>query len=172
MFKRQVLFTTFLISILMVSFLLSGCETLKKKFSRSSKTQEKIEHEPVLDPIDYPDSVYNPLADYTYRFNMLHVWKKEFMGALQDDIQMKRLRYILDNMIIQLEEMDKFIPDSKSADLVKTTEEFKKIRTTLDGPEQFLNKSLVERKVNSMTQDIRSSYQPRDVEAYLINPKL
>ena len=172
MFKRQTLLTIFLIGILTTSFLLSGCETLRKKFSRSSKKQEEIAYEPVLDPIDYPAGVYDPLKGYTYHFNMFHVWKKEFISTFYDGIQLKRLRHFLDNMIIQLEEMEKFIPKEKSVELVKRTEEFKKMRKRLDQPEQFQNRSSMKSKTNTMTQYIRSNYQPRDVAKYIVNPKL
>jgi len=161
--KRTI--TLCVLGLFFVSIFTTGCEPLRKKFTRN-KSSDRIEaqDEPILDPIDYPGKVYDPIADYKYRFSLFHVWKKEFVSASDDGATPKRMRYLLNNMITQAEEMSKLLKKGKSDALTADIATLKEIQQKIDGPTQFYNSADIKRKVNSVSQKIRSDYNPRDLE--------
>ena len=64
-----------LVCAVLVSFVLAleGCSTLRKKFVRQKKKEDKQEFVPVLDPVDYPDVVKTAGGIYEHHY-MLSVY--------------------------------------------------------------------------------------------------
>jgi len=144
---------------------LQGCEPLRKKFTRNKKGEEtEQQYEPILDPIDYPDKVYDPKADYKYRFSLFHVWEKEFLAGVDDQVSGKRLKSFIESIIIQLEEMDKIVVEDKRPALQKAIKGFQGISETLDQPSQFYNLRDLRNQVENYAKPILLNYTPQDME--------
>ncbi|MDP8266006.1 MAG: hypothetical protein P9M07_03570 [Candidatus Aceula meridiana] len=166
---KQCTITLCVLGLFFVSVFTTGCEPLRKKFTRK-KSSDRVEvvDEPILDPIDYPDRVYDSVADYKYRFSLFHVWKKEFISSIDDNATPKRMQYLLGSAIVQAEEMSKLLKAEKRVALEKDIVGLKAIQKKIEGPEQFYNAADIKRKTNSLSQKIRSDYNPRDIEADII----
>jgi hypothetical protein len=147
---------------------LQGCEPLRKKFTRHKKGEEtEQEYEPILDPIDYPEKVYDLKADYQYRFSLFHVWEKELIAGLDDQANTKRLKYFTENIIIQLQEMDKLVADDKKIALQKATQGFHGILETLNKPAQFYNLRDLRIETEKYAKPILRDYMPSAMEGSL-----
>jgi hypothetical protein len=148
--------------------ILQGCEPLRKKFTRHKKGEsDDQQYEPILDPIDYPDKVYDPKADYKYRFSLFHVWEKEFLAGVDDRTSAKRLKYFVENIIIQLQEMEKIVLEDKRMALQKAIQGFSGVLETLNQPSQFYNLRDLKIEVEQLAKPILLSYTPSDMEGSL-----
>ncbi|MCX5681092.1 MAG: hypothetical protein NT079_02250, partial [Candidatus Omnitrophica bacterium] len=107
------------VCLVFIVTIFQGCEPLRKKFTRQKKEEQAQQEEPILDPIDYPEKAYDAKADYKYRFSLFHVWEKEFIGGVDDTASGRRLKYFNDNILVQLQEMEKLVSDEKKAGLQK-----------------------------------------------------
>jgi hypothetical protein len=145
---------------------LQGCEPLRKKFTRHKKGEEMEQvYEPILDPIDYPEKVYDPKADYRYRFSLFHVWEKELVAGLDDQTSVRRLKYFVENILSQLQEMDKLVLEDQKPALQKAMKGFIGISETLDKPSQFYNTRDLRIEVERLAKPILLNYTPAIVEA-------
>ena len=107
---RQTFFLVF-IGLMGVSFIFSGCEPLRKKFTRKSKKERatSVAALPILEPEEYPDKPFDPLKEYSYRYSMWNVWYKDYLMATEENTSDKRQSYILSQMAVQLDEMQKLL---------------------------------------------------------------
>jgi len=154
-----------IVCLIFLVTLVQGCEPLAKKFKRNKKGEEdQAQYEPILDPIDYPAKVYDPKADYKYRFSLFHVWEKELVAGLDDRTSVKRLKYFNENIIIQLQEMEKLLSDDKKAGLQKAIQGFNGITDALNQPSQFYNLQDLKRNAENYAKPILLQYTPSSVE--------
>ena len=143
-----------------VATILQGCEPLRKKFTRQKKEEQEQQEEPILDPIDYPEKAYDAKADYDYRFSLFHVWEKEFISGVDDLVAAKRLKFFIESIIVQLEEMDKIVVDDKRAGLQKGIQGFREISKTLDMPVELFNTRDLKRQAENLAKPIFLNYTP------------
>ena len=154
-----------LLLVFVFSILASGCEPLRKKFTRKKKTNvESQEFEPILDPIEYPEKIEDPDADYRYRFSLFRVWQKEFVSGIEDKAHNKRLQYLMNSLIAQLEEMQNLLAGEKSTKLQKKIQVFKKFQAELNQPEAFQDLQSMKRKVRTTSNLIISDFSFSSVE--------
>ena len=78
----------------------SGCEPLRKKFTRKKKEEKVKGVEPILEPIDYAPLIHAPIERYKYHYNLWHVWHKECITALSIKDNDKRIKYFYDQSSI------------------------------------------------------------------------
>ncbi len=140
---------------------LQGCEPLRKKFTRHKKGEEvQKEYEPILDPIDYPDKVYDPQADYRYRFSLFQVWETELLAGMNDQASAKRLQSFLQNILIQLQEMDKLVVEEKRSGLQKAMQGYQRMIETLKQPSQFYNLRDLRIEAERLAKPILLGFKP------------
>ncbi|MDD3374660.1 MAG: hypothetical protein PHY73_02925 [Candidatus Omnitrophica bacterium] len=156
---------TVLLWVLVCSILVSGCEPLRKKFTRTKKTSvESSEFEPILSPIEYPERVYDPVADYKYRLSLFRVWQKEFISGIQDNTHTKRLQYLMNSILTQVEEMQKLLVGNKAVELGKEIKVLKECQDGLNKPEAFQDLQAMERKMKTVSKSIIANFSFKSVE--------
>lgn len=158
--KRIMSFLGFVTCFLFIISTLQGCEPLRKKFTRQKKEEEAQEEQPILDPIDYPAKVYDPKADYKYRFSLFHVYQKEFCAAVDDLQNEKRLKYFADSALVQLEEMERLVVDDKKNGFEQAIKSLKKVSSTLEMSSQLYNIRDLKRSVENLSKPILKEYTP------------
>ena len=100
--------------IILLIFIASGCEPLRKKFTRQKKKDEsQSAFIPVLDPVDYPDKVETPEESYRHYFSLWQVWDKDFMMRLQENSSDKKINFTFNQVLLQLTEMEKLLTGEK-----------------------------------------------------------
>jgi len=120
--RRFTLNTSFICSLCVVFLAISGCTPLRKKFTRKKKDkQANQKFIPVLDPIDYPEKVYSAAEKYKYHYSLWKVWNKDLLQVLERNGSEKRQKYLLDQAIVQLKEMQNSLSDEKKAGFAQLT---------------------------------------------------
>ncbi len=163
--NQRTVFVFFLLGLFCLTTLMTGCEPLRKKFTRKKKVgKENLEYEPILDPIEYPEKVYDPKADYRYYYSLFRVWEKELIAGLDDQASLKRLNYFLNNMIVQLEGMEKLIIENKVKGLKVLVKSFNEIQDDFKRPLQRYSLQDIKRKVKSLAKKVSSAYSFSSIE--------
>jgi len=137
-----------LISCLLIVALLSGgCQPLKQKFIRKKKEKStRSEFVPVLDPI----------------------WLRDFVQGVGENNSEKKMKYLVDQMIVNLTEMQRWIVEEKRAaindHIVKTTE----VRTELDKPVQLISIERLIRRIDRDGRKLMKELNPDAMEQFYI----
>lgn len=151
-----------LIGFCLFIFLFSslGCEPLRKKFTRKKKEQKSQDSGPVLTPIDYPPKMVSSLEKYEHHYGLWRVWYKDFMdNILRNEID-KKLRYDLGQMIVQVEEMKKYLVQEKQKEISGIWEDLHFIRQELEKPENMRRGYFIKRRLQDADKRIRNHFKP------------
>ena len=160
----------FFIAVVCVALALSGCEPLRKKFTRKSKKERadsSAESQPILAPEDYPEKPFDPLKEYKYRYSMWNVWYKDYLMAAEDGVSDKRQVYILNQMIAQLEEMEKNLTEDKRKELSQVEEKLQRTVQNFKTPGPMRNSFTTKDEVSAVDKDIRNRFNPAGIEKSL-----
>lgn len=138
-------------AVLFLSLSLSGCETLRKKFTRTKKKSqtEDTGFAPVLEPEEYPAPENNPVLSYKQHYSLLKVWYKDLWTALEDKFTDKQIRYLLKQINAQIDEMQKLLDQDKALELNKLKELLKYF-------DDSLNSSWALRNIPRIRSDLRA----------------
>lgn len=160
---------SFILCVTFLSVSLSGCHSLKKKFTRKKKKTSAPEFEPVLNPIDYPRAQASVTDKYDYHFSLRRVWHKNLLQAMEGDESEKRMKLYLDKEIVQLTEMQSLVVGEKKDILTKMIEDFRILRKEFDKPAQLRRLSSIERRLRALDNDVRNELDPVSMEGSLVN---
>ena len=152
-----------ILSVFILTGLLSGCEPLRKKFVRKKKRLQKEEFIPVLDPIDYPQSRVSPQEKYAYHFSMWQVWSKDIQNLMKEDSMDKRKKYLVSQMIVQLQELQRWTPENYLEALGKAIKDYENILTELEKPEIMRNDSIIGNQLRRTDSYLRNELDPDKV---------
>ena len=164
-FKRSAVFS-FLIIFLFTSM---GCESLRKKFIRQKKKDQQDTSEviPILEPIDYPEPIYSPLKEYQKHYSMWKVWQRELLIGLEQAASAKQELYDLDQILTQLQEMEKLLVADKQAKFSSLTAQFESLKDQLSQPGPFRNTTNIKLKIESLGKTIREEYKFEKMKDHL-----
>jgi hypothetical protein len=104
----------FIVTILLFIFFVSGCQTLRKKFVRRPKKEEK-RHEAVLVPQDYSDLKESPELLYRRYFAFWKYWQQELIDSLVPGGNRKRQLDCISRTIDSLTRLKGFLIQEKQA---------------------------------------------------------
>jgi len=161
---QRVANSTYFICFLCAIFLiLSGCAPLRKKFTRQKKKDKQLDPRfiPVLDPIEYPEKIYSVEEKYKYHYSLWKVWNKDFLQVLERNGSGKRQKYLLDQSIEQLEEMNILLNDAKQAELKGLIDERGIVLQEYDKQSAMRNKFSIRSKVQRNGRKIRNGFSPK-----------
>jgi len=161
-FRRS--FSGFVLVIFICSLVTSGCEPLRKKFTRKKKEEKKEEFIPVLEPQEYPAPAFNPEAEYKHRYNLWKLWYDDFMVGLDEKGSNKRQSYILGQLIVQLEAMEQLLTGDRQAQLHQYKDTLREIGQLLVLPAALRNTGLIKRKISTIDTKIHDQFSPRQIQ--------
>ena len=115
--------------ILFVSsvFLLSGCETLRKKFTRKRKNKESTETV-VIVPRDYSAHPFPNDVLYKQYFVYWKSWNQELVSSLSEAENYKKIDECVDQSLANMKKMQAYLKEEKGKEFevfVKKTEVLK-----------------------------------------------
>ncbi|MBF0521648.1 MAG: hypothetical protein HQL24_01180 [Candidatus Omnitrophica bacterium] len=157
-FFKQPKFLLTIVCLLAVSLSLSGCETLRKKFTRKKKEDEESTVMPILEPIEYPANKESSQEKYTYHYSLWKGWYKDLVAALDDNENDKRVKYLLTETMTQLEEMTKLLKGEKQALLTESMKDWVTIEKEFDAPSALRNTSRIKQKLSSQEKFVRDNF--------------
>lgn len=158
--KRIMLRRPFFILLLFMFLLTStGCQTLRKKFTRAKKAdKEELTVMPVLEPIDYAPKKQLPQEQYCYRYSLWKNWYKDLVAAIDSNDNDKRIKYIMTELITQLEEMAKWITGDKKDQLEIRINYWYAIQREFDIPSSMRNRQSIKNKLATEEKIIRNHF--------------
>lgn len=157
------------LAVVVVSF--GGCASLRRKFTRKKqKKEQKAEFIPVLDPVDYPARMVSAGERYRYHYSLWKVWQEELIQEIDHKGSDKKQRYLLAQVIVQMEEMRKSLTEEKKEALGSFIAEFQRIAQMYDEPKPMRSMFSIKKKIESNGKKIRGQFRPGDVEGFLIQP--
>lgn len=154
--------------VVLAAVLLSGCEPLRKKFIRQKKKgAEDSSVTPILEPYVYPEKAFDPTREYKHHYNMWGVWYKEFVIALEEKASEKRQRYLLSQMMAQLEGMDQLLTDEKRMELKELRNGLQELLDRFNTPSLMREGTQIKRNVMTLDRRLRENFRLKDVEKNL-----
>lgn len=166
--KRKLLF--FIVGLLAVSLVSSGCEPLRKKFKRKKKKDKEVTEElPVLEPIDYPKPEFSASKEYKRHYSLWRIWHNDLMKELQEDESQKRQLYSADQLIIQLTEMQKLLAPEKQQGLTDAISAAQGLRKDLEASSQMRSRFAMKKRLETIAKSINKDYKFEVIEGSLIS---
>lgn len=155
------------LSVLLVS--VGGCASLRKKFVRQKKKAAQAEEFiPVLDPIDYAPAVVSAEERYAYHYSLWKVWYGDLIENIEHQESDKKQKYLLGQVVVQLEEMGKRLGEEKRKELNVSIGEWETIRALYEKPAPMRSTSSLKRKIEASAQKIRRQFNPDAVSDFLV----
>lgn len=110
--------------------LLTGCETLKRKFTRKRKQVENKENV-VISPRDYNEHPFPPDVLYKQHFAYWKAWNQELLGSLNELNSLKRVVSSSQQSIMNLKKMSSCLQDEKAKGLNGYIKDLEKIEADI-----------------------------------------
>ena len=158
-----------IIFVVVFSFALSGCTTLRRKFVRKRQEKKDASRDvPIFEPIEYAQKAYDPQELYRKHFSIWGSWSKELVTSLERGLNKSRQSYLMTKSMDQLVEMGRFLTDEKKEALSKHIKALTGFKEMLDAPVLPQDFSTFRNRVKSVDRRIRNEFSLRDVQTYII----
>lgn len=146
----------------------TGCEALRKKFTRKKKKTSVNEGPlPILEPIDYGRSEFAGVDAYKKAYSLWKVWTKEFYFVMNRETNDKNLRYLLSQMITQLTKMKDVLVEDKAQELGLIIDEYNEILETYNQPAAMRRLSVLKNQYRQIEKAVRHEFNPDEIGDYL-----
>ncbi len=150
-------------------FSAAGCEPLRKKFVRKKK-KDKDEMQafiPVLEPEEYAVKVYTPEERYRQHYSLWRAWNDEFLSTVQEmesDRQGrssdKKQKYLLGQIISQLQEMSPWVQAAQQQELQAIRDVLNALLARYEKPPEMRNMSAIRKDVETNAKKVRLQLNP------------
>ena len=150
-------------TLLLVSFFLSGCAPLKKKFTRQKKKdrQQSQKFVPILEPIDYPEKEFSAEAKYKHHYSLWQIWDRDLLQVVDHDGSTKRQSYLLAKVILELGEMSALLAAEKQSELQVIVDNMIDLQKEYDKPTAMRNKFSMKKSISSNSRAVRNAFSPK-----------
>ena len=145
---------------------LTGCEPLKKKFTRKKKEDKSNEIIPVLQPVEYPAKTHSAKENYEQHYSLWKVWYQDTLASIDRRDSEKKQKYALTQAIAQLTEMKNWIVEEKQKKLSLIIEEFNKILQEWDKLGNLRNTFFIKKGLERNGKTIRLNFSPKVLKDY------
>lgn len=130
--------------VLLFSFILflTGCESLRKKFTRM-KPKTQPQEEMIITPRDYDA---NPLPkDVLYKQYFIYwkSWNQELVTSLNDQSSLKKIEDCIEQAVVNLNKMATYLSDEKAKELTVFAKETEALKTELDQAASMIPSQLI-----------------------------
>ena len=141
---------------------LSGCSTLRRKFTRKKKEDKEVSQKfiPVLEPVDYPEKVYSPLEEYKKYYSLWRVWERDLLQSVRAEESTKRQRYLLAQTLEQLEEMANLLTPQKRAEFIAVVAQLRELDEVYEKPASMRNTFSMQKRIERNSREIRNNFAP------------
>ena len=161
-------FASFLVLLLVVNFTLTGCEPLRKKFTRQKKMEKESTEVPILEPIEYPDKIHSVEQLYREHYSLYQVWVKDLLIGIKGEESVKRKIYNLDQVLSQLKIMQQLVSDEKRKELAQLSEGLENTKNNLKEGRAFDSRSL-ELNIERIDRRVREGFKLDAIKDHLLN---
>lgn len=155
---------------LVVTVMCTGCEPLRKKFTRQKKKDKEATGDfiPVLEPQEYPVKKYGSLEQYGQQYALFNVWLSDFADNFETIENGKKLTNDLDDALKSLGEMSKLVKGPVVDGLENIKKQVQYLREEYAKPKAFRNVSRMTSEVRSAGMTMRKKLKPQMIKDSLI----
>ena len=159
-----------MISLCAGALSLTGCEPLRKKFTRKKKTVDNQSEamQPVLDPLEYPDKVTTVEDDYRQFFSLWRVWDKEALMLFEENASDKKINFALNKIQVQMDGMQKLLTGEKREKMGQLLKELNSVEEDMKTPMALRNMFLMHKKIQTIGNNMRKGLRVQDVKNSLV----
>ncbi len=158
--------------VLCLTFVSTGCEPLRKKFTRKKKKSqvEDVRMQPVLEPEEYPDPTTDPMANYKDHYALVKVFYRDLWLPLQEHRTVKNSYFAYNQVMQHLDEMRKMIKPEFQGNLDKLKATLAYYEESLKVEPAFRNRGRIESDLREFDRQLRRSFKPDLMKDSLIAP--
>ena len=155
---------------LVVTVLFTGCEPLRKKFTRQKKKDQVGDEKfiPVLEPQEYPVKKYGAEDSYAQHYSMFKIWFSDFANTYEQTINEKKQIYNLDAALKETVEMEKLLKSPLQEELAKIRKQVQFIRDEYAKPKTFRNIARIHSEIRSVDAAMHKSFKPAIVKGNFV----
>ena len=144
---------------------MSGCETLKKKFTRKQNPKKVT---PVLVPQDYK-GIYPNAVLYSNHFNYWRSWTEDLIDCLDTQGSNKRERLAAARAVEDLQRMQELLTAEKKEELAKYIKFYEGLQKKMElGQPDKMEASAIKSDLDSRRRVIMRKFEPSQVKAYIL----
>ena len=145
---------------------LSGCATLRKKFTRKKKTSDQTEDFiPVLQPVEYKKVELPPLEKYKEQYAMARAYFKDVSDTLgSSGSGDKQQVYALNQLAVRLQGMADLLPGEKKAALGEIIVEVRDVVKEYDKAAPMRRYDILKGTMQKAEKRVRSDFKPDAVK--------
>ncbi|MBF0331455.1 MAG: hypothetical protein HQL17_05915 [Candidatus Omnitrophica bacterium] len=171
--KRKHFFSRALSGMILVAFCvmsLTGCATLRKKFTRVKKNKDqKEDFIPVLQPIEYKKIEEATPQVYAEHYSMVKVYFKDLWEVLgKDESSAKREKYMFTEILSHFDAMTALLTEAKRQEAQKLRARFKLVLAVYDEPDGSRRYDLMTGFLRAIERDLYKLFKPAAVAGDLI----
>ncbi len=143
----------------------SGCETLRKKFTRRKKG-EVVENPnaPILDPIDYPDKIKSAAQNYEEHYSLWKVWVSDLSSILEDNPNEKKVLYTLGQIKEQLAQMRSLLKKETGREMDSYLDQVDQLILEFKKEAAFRNKNAIVSQIHALSRNVRNRFSPEKIK--------
>ena len=157
------------VSLCVLTVSVAGCASLQKKFTRKKKEKTSEAFIPVLDPVDYPPPSVSPEERYRYNYSLWKVWYRDLVKNIDAKESDKSQKYLVGQIIAQLEEMKKWVSEAKQKELSERVGEWNAILAMYEKPAVMRSTMSLKRKAEASAKKIRDQLNPEATKEFLVS---
>lgn len=154
------------------AFLLTGCESLRKKFTRTKK-KSSSEEEMIVSPRDYSENPLPVEVLYKQYFAFWKSWNQELVSALNDTDPHKKILVCVRESIKNLKNMSSYLVAEKKQGLQVYIERLsdleKEIGQLATQPPSRMR--MLKYKAERILSAVNRNYDFRKMSSFLIRPQ-
>ena len=118
------------VALFFCMLLMTGCETLRKKFTRQKKNQ-KTEEVMIVSPRDYSAHPFPNDVLYKQYFTYWKSWNQELVTSLNERASDKKVLDCTEQAIINLKKMATYLNEAKAKELSGYIQQTEDIKSTV-----------------------------------------
>ncbi|MDO8579944.1 MAG: hypothetical protein Q7S13_00520 [Candidatus Omnitrophota bacterium] len=152
----------------------AGCQTMRKKFIRKKKKEKEQAQDfiPVLEPIDYAAKVYTPQEKYRHHYMLWKVWNDEILNTIAEvggsrlgRGSDKKQKYLLGQLIKELQEMAQWVDASKQQELQAVVDAMNAVLARYEKPPELRNMFAISKDIEHSAKNVRIHLSPEALTA-------
>ncbi|MDD5072508.1 MAG: hypothetical protein PHX64_00975 [Candidatus Omnitrophica bacterium] len=160
-YKKAVLILAVAVAVINMS----GCETLKKKFTRKQSPKKVT---PVLQPQNYK-GIYPNAVLYSNHYNYWRTWTEDLMDCLDNQGSNKRERLAAARAVEDLQRMQDLLTGAKKEELAKYIKFYQGVQKKVDfGQPGKVEASSIRSDLESRRRVIMRKFEPSEVKAFIL----
>ncbi len=137
---------------------LTGCEPLRKKFTRQKKKVQESEEIPILEPIEYPKTVLTAEALYKKSYGLWKIWHGELSDSIVDSTNRKRQLYFLNQVVSTLSQMQVLLVPELQGGLKDAIAKLAKLQAQIESPVVIRAATSIKTDIDLLEKKIRMEY--------------